>query len=168
MQDLVWQLIFITFSGCICSVNQYIKKLNIAVNDNNVCDMNVALRKSVLLKKVQMCIYGSVWFVHECGQNTSHLAWQYKKHPKANYMPHLKTIWNPHIFQKFWYIVQTFYKDIKATVIVNGHITQWFNIERGCRQGDPISPYLFIMCVEILAMVFREDEDMKGIYKHRT
>ena len=36
--------------------------------------------------------------------------------------------------------VETFYKDIKATVIVNGHITQWFNIQRRCMQGDPISP----------------------------
>ena len=34
---------FLTFSGCICSIKQYIKKLNIAVNDNNTCDMNVSL-----------------------------------------------------------------------------------------------------------------------------
>ena len=36
---------FLTFSGCICSMKQYIKKLNIAVNDNNACGMNVALSK---------------------------------------------------------------------------------------------------------------------------
>ena len=64
--------------------------------------------------------------------------------------------------------VETFYKYIKATVIVNGEITQWFNIQRGFRQGDPISPYVFIMCVEILAIMIREDEDIKGIYTNKV
>ena len=63
---------------------------------------------------------------------------------------------------------ETFYKDIKATVIVNGQITQWFNIQRGFRQGDPISPYVFIMCVEILAIMIREDEDIKRIYINKV
>ena len=64
--------------------------------------------------------------------------------------------------------VKTFYKDIKVTVIVNGQITEWFNIQRGCRQGDPISPYLFIVCVKILAIMIREDEDIKGIYINKV
>ena len=40
---------FLTFSGCICSMKQYIKKLNI--NDNNACDMNVALSKISSVRK---------------------------------------------------------------------------------------------------------------------
>ena len=59
--------------------------------------------------------------------------------------------------------VSTFYKNIKSTVVVNGNMSQWFSIERGCRQGDPISPYLFILCVEILAIMVRENEDIRGI-----
>ena len=39
-----------------------------------------------------------------------------------------------------------------------------FNLQRGCRQGDPISPYLFNLCAEILGKMVRKDKDIKGIY----
>ena len=59
--------------------------------------------------------------------------------------------------------VNTFQHNIKATVSVNGQISTWFPIERGCRQGDPISPYLFILCVEILGIMIRENSNIRGI-----
>ena len=59
--------------------------------------------------------------------------------------------------------VKAFYVDIKSYVIVNGKVSERFIIERGCRQGDPISPYLFILCAEILACRIREDKNIKGV-----
>ena len=59
--------------------------------------------------------------------------------------------------------VKAFYVDIKSYVVVNGKVSEKFIIERGCRQGDPISPYLFILCAEILACRIREDNNIKGI-----
>ena len=38
-----------------------------------------------------------------------------------------------------------------------------FNLRRGCRQGDPISPYIFILCAEILEKMIRKNKDIKGI-----
>ena len=64
--------------------------------------------------------------------------------------------------------IETFYRDIKSRVIVNGQASQWFRVERGCRQGDPISPYLFVLCVEILAIMIREDKDVTGIKINET
>ena len=59
--------------------------------------------------------------------------------------------------------IESFYRNIKSAVIVNGQICEWFTVQRGCRQGDPISPYLFVLCVEILAIMIRENKEIKGI-----
>ena len=61
---------------------------------------------------------------------------------------------------KHW--IKTFYKNIKSTVIVNNQPTSWFPIKRGCRQGDPISPYIFLICSEILAHMIRQNSEIKG------
>ena len=58
--------------------------------------------------------------------------------------------------------VETFYKNIKSTVIVNNTPTPWFPVERGCRQGDPISSYLFLICSEVLACMIRQNPKIKG------
>lgn len=48
-------------------------------------------------------------------------------------------------------------------VIQHNFTSEYFEIGRGCRQGDPISPYLFLLCAEILAILFRQNKEIKGI-----
>ena len=63
----------------------------------------------------------------------------------------------------FIHWVQTFYRKIQSCVINNGLSSEYFNLERGVRQGDPLSPYLFVVTIETLAIAIRQNKDIKGI-----
>ncbi|XP_021771707.1 uncharacterized protein LOC110735833 [Chenopodium quinoa] len=63
-------------------------------------------------------------------------------------------------FAQNWYSsVMDCVRSVTFSVLVNGRPTDEFSPRRGFRQGDPISPYLFILCVEVFSHLLREAEE---------
>ena len=59
--------------------------------------------------------------------------------------------------------IKTFYCNANTCILINGQYSSWFPIERGVRQGDPASPYLYLICAEILSIMIRNNNLIKGI-----
>ena len=59
--------------------------------------------------------------------------------------------------------ISLFYRDSTAKVMINGHFCEPYSLACGIRQGRPISPLLFTLVVEALAIAVREDPQIQGI-----
>ena len=52
----------------------------------------------------------------------------------------------------------------QESCVINGsNTTQYFHLERGAHQGDPISTYIFILALEVLSFLVRNNKDIKGL-----
>ena len=58
--------------------------------------------------------------------------------------------------------VTTLYSGANMRIILNDWLTPQIPLERGVRQGDPLSPLLYVLCVEILANLIRTCPQIEG------
>ena len=59
--------------------------------------------------------------------------------------------------------IRTFFNNAESCVMNNGNSTGYFPLERGTRQGDPLSAHLFILVLEILLIQIRNNKDINGV-----
>ena len=64
---------------------------------------------------------------------------------------------------KFISWIKILYNDIKSSVKINGHLTPYFPITRGVRQGCPISMMLYVIVAEPLNNLIKNQQNIKGI-----
>ena len=58
--------------------------------------------------------------------------------------------------------IETIYCKPEACIKNNGHISDFFDLSRGVRQGCPVSALLFVLCVEILGIKMRNTKALNG------
>lgn len=63
----------------------------------------------------------------------------------------------------FYTMIKAIYNSQNAKILVNGEPTNGIPIQKGTRQGCPLSPLLFIFTIESLAERIQKNEKIKGL-----
>ena len=67
------------------------------------------------------------------------------------------------IGNKYIQLVANYLKDLESCTMNMGSTSKYIKIERGLRQGDPLSAPIFLFVVEVLAQKIRDNREIKGM-----
>ena len=59
--------------------------------------------------------------------------------------------------------VDLFYTGVRSAIIVNGYLSGFFSLSGGVRQGCPLSPLLYVLVSEVLAVNIRVNPAITGL-----
>ena len=75
----------------------------------------------------------------------------------------IKTLQKAGIEGTYLNIIKAIYDKTTANIILNGEKLKAFPLKSGTRQGCPVSPLLFNIVLEVLAIAIRAEKEIKGI-----
>ena len=73
----------------------------------------------------------------------------------------IKTLQKVGIEGTYLNIIKAIYDKPTANIILSGEKLKAFPLRSGTRQGCPLSPLLFNIVLEVLAMIIREEKEIK-------
>ena len=82
---------------------------------------------------------------------------------KIQYPFMIKTLNKMGLEGKYLNIIKAIYDKPTANIILNSEKLKAFPLTSGKRPGCPLSPLLFNIVLEVLAMAFRQNKEMQGI-----
>ena len=59
--------------------------------------------------------------------------------------------------------MRLFFDKREAVILLGGHLSEKIFLRQGVPQGDVISPYIFLLCVEILALKVNYTKNLTGV-----
>ena len=86
-----------------------------------------------------------------------------KAFDKIQYPFIIKTLQKAGIEGTYLNIIKAIYDKLIANIILNGEKLKAFTLKSGTRQGCLLSPLLFNIVLEVLAIAIREEKEIKGI-----
>ena len=86
-----------------------------------------------------------------------------KAFDKIQHLFMIKTLQKMGIEGTYLNIVKVIYDKPTANIILNGKKLKAFPLRSGTRQECPLSPLLFNIVLEVLAIAIREEKEIKGI-----
>ena len=75
----------------------------------------------------------------------------------------IKTLQKAGIEGTYLNIIKAIYDKPMANIILNGEKLKAFPLKSGTRQGCPLSPLLFNIVLEVIAIAIRGEREIKGI-----
>jgi len=107
-------------------------------------------------------IHKSISVIHHINKlkNKNHIILSYmKKKTLRNSNTHfwLKTLQKVGIKGTHFNVIKAIYDKPRANIIINGEKLKEFLLRLGTRQGYPLSPLLFNIVIEVLALAIREE-----------
>src|SRR4051812_33033870 len=65
-------------------------------------------------------------------------------------------------------LIKSCISTVSYKVLINGQPSRTFIPERGLQQGDPLSPYLFIICGDVLSGLLKKEARERRIHGIRV